>query len=120
MAFGDTNVVVLQGRVATDIDVKTLPSGKTKGSFRIAHFKGMDQQKNPQTDFFQVYVWERQAELASEMLRKGSRVLITGRLTNDTWNDKETGKPQTRAAIVGDFRVLDKREAADADEAEAE
>lgn len=47
-----------------------------------------------------VSVWGRRAEQAAELLRKGARVNVTGRLEEDRWTDKETGEERSKLRLV--------------------
>ena len=53
-----------------------------------------------------VSVWEDRAEMAAALLRTGARVRIDGRLTEQRWTDKETGKKRVAHSIVADDITL--------------
>jgi single-strand DNA-binding protein len=59
-------------------------------------------QKHEETTFVDVTLWGRQAEIAQQYLRKGSPVLIEGRLQLDPWDDKQTGQKRSRPRVVGE------------------
>jgi single-strand DNA-binding protein len=71
-----------------------------------------DRRKNPQGEwvdevtFVDVTLWGRQAEVASEYLNKGSRVLIEGRLQLDQWDDKDTGQKRSKLKVVGSQLIM--------------
>lgn len=63
------------------------------------------------TEWHNVIFWERQAEIANEYLKKGSKVMVEGRLQTRSWEDKESGQKKYMTEIVGsDLILLDKRE----------
>lgn len=99
------NQVILLGRLTRDPESRTTPSGKTVVSFSIAVDRaGSDDQ----ADFFNVTAWEKLGELVMQYLSKGRRVLVQGRLRQDTWDDKETGKKQSRIEVTAtDVTFLD-------------
>jgi len=99
------NQVILMGRLTRDPEERTTTTGKLIVSFGIA----VDRAGQDDTaDFFNVTAWEKLGELVSKYLGKGSRVLVQGRLRQDSWDDKETGKKQSRIEVVAtDVTFLD-------------
>lgn len=99
------NQVILMGRLTRDPEVRTTSTGKTITSFSIAVDRaGQDDS----ADFFDVTAWEKLGELVSQYLSKGRRCLVQGRLRQDSWDDKETGKKRTRIEVVAtDVTFLD-------------
>lgn len=99
------NQTILLGRLTRDPEQRTTPSGRTVVSFSIAVDRtGQDDQ----ADFFNVTAWEKLGELVMQYLSKGRRVLVQGRLRQDSWEDKETGKRQSRIEVVAtDVTFLD-------------
>lgn len=99
------NQVILMGRLTRDPEERTTSTGKLIVSFGIA----VDRAGQDDTaDFFNVTAWEKLGELVSKYLGKGSRVLVQGRLRQDSWDDKETGKKQSRIEVVAtDVTFLD-------------
>lgn len=99
------NQVILMGRLTRDPEMRTTPSGKSVCSFSLAVDRiGQDDQ----ADFFDVTAWEKTGELVSQYLSKGRRCLVQGRLRQDSWDDKETGKKRSRVEVVAfDVTFLD-------------
>lgn len=99
------NQVILMGRLTRDPETRTTPSGKSVTSFSLA----VDRQgQDDQADFFDVTAWEKTGELVAQYLSKGRRALVQGRLRQDSWDDKETGKKRTRVEVVAfDVTFLD-------------
>lgn len=99
------NQVILMGRLTRDPETRTTPSGKTVTSFSLA----VDRQtQDDQADFFDVTAWEKTGELVQQYLSKGRRVLIQGRLRQDSWDDKDTGKKRSKVEVVAsDVTFLD-------------
>ena len=99
------NQVILMGRLTRDPETRTTPSGKTITSFSLAVDRaGQDDQ----ADFFDITAWEKLGELVAQYLSKGRRCLVQGRLRQDSWDDKETGKKRTKVEVVAtDVTFLD-------------
>ena len=99
------NQVILMGRLTRDPEQRTTTSGRTVVSFSIA----VDRQtQDDQADFFDVTAWEKLGELVMQYLSKGRRVLVQGRLRQDSWDDKETGKRRSRIEVTAtDVTFLD-------------
>lgn len=98
------NKVFLVGRVASDIEMKTTPSGQSVCTFSLATnrtWKGKDGQKQEESQFHRIVLWQRLAEIASQFLTKGSLLLIEGRIQNRSWEDKSGVKKYT-TEIIGE------------------
>ncbi len=99
------NQVILMGRLTRDPEQRTTTTGKTIASFSIAVDRGG---QDDAADFFEVTAWEKLGELVIQYLAKGRRVLVQGRLRQDSWDDKETGKKRSRVEVVAtDVTFLD-------------
>jgi single-strand DNA-binding protein len=99
------NQVILMGRLTRDPEQRTTTSGKTIASFSIAVDRGG---QDDAADFFDVTAWEKLGELVMQYLGKGRRVLVQGRLRQDSWDDKETGKKRSRIEVTAtDVTFLD-------------
>lgn len=86
------NKVFLIGRLTADIQLRTTPSGKSVASFGVATNRvWINQQGQRQEDaqFHNIVVWGRQAEVASQFLKKGSLIFIEGRIQNRSWQDAQ-------------------------------
>jgi single-strand DNA-binding protein len=99
------NQVILMGRLTRDPEMRTTTTGKSIASFSLA----VDRQtQDDQADFFDVTAWEKLGELATQYLSKGRRCLVQGRLRQDSWDDKDTGKKRSRIEVVAtDITFLD-------------
>lgn len=96
---------MLMGRLTRDPETRTTPSGKTVTSFSLAVDRGT---QDDQADFFDVTAWEKTGELVAQYLSKGRRCLVQGRLRQDSWDDKDTGKKRSKVEVVAfDVTFLD-------------
>lgn len=103
------NRVILVGNLTRDPELRYIPSGTAVTEIGLAvndRRKGANGEWIEETTFVDVTLWGRQAEVATEYLRKGSSVLIEGRLKLDSWQDKE-GQKRSKLKVVGDqMRML--------------
>ena len=99
------NQVFLLGRLTRDPEQRTTSNGRTIASFSIAVDRGG---QDDTADFINITAWEKLADLVMQYLSKGRRVLVQGRLRQDSWEDKETGKRQSRIEVTAtDVTFLD-------------
>jgi single-strand DNA-binding protein len=104
MSRKEVNQVTIVGRVGQDPELRYFESGASMASFSVAVNRPT---KNKETDWFDVKLWGRQAEIAGEYARKGSLVGITGQLDWDSWNDKTSGELVFKPVIAGnDLRLM--------------
>jgi single-strand DNA-binding protein len=89
------NIVSLIGNLATDVELKVLDDDRKVASFVVA----IDRAGRDGADFVRVAVWNKQAELCSRSLAKGSQVGIDGRLRSRTWEDAD-GRRRTAVEVV--------------------
>ncbi len=89
------NKVFLIGRLTRDPETKTLPSGQLVCSFGLAtdrFFFDKERKKQQQTEFHNIVLFGRLAEIASQYLTKGSLTFIEGRLRTRSWQDAQGNK----------------------------
>ena len=92
------NTVVLLGRTTAQLELKQTQSGKSVVSFSLAVKRPFTKDI---TDFYNVTVWDKQAELLCRYVGKGQQVCIRGHLTNSSWTD-QNGQKHYRTDIVAD------------------
>ena len=105
------NKVILVGRLTRDPEVKSLPSGQQLASFGLAtnrYFNNKAGQKQEQTDFHNIVLFGRLAEIASQYLKKGSLALIEGRIQTRSWQGND-GATKYRTEVVGQAMQLGPR-----------
>jgi single-strand DNA-binding protein len=102
------NKVFLIGRLTKDPEMKNLPSGKSLCQISIAtdrFYTDKDGNKKQETEFHNVILFGRLAEIASQYLKKGSLVFIEGRLRTRNWED-ESGNKKLRTEIIAERMQL--------------
>src|ERR1700729_3021245 len=100
------NSVVLVGRAGRDPEMRYFESGRVKTSFSLAVNRPT---KEKETDWFDVEIWGRQAEIAGEYVRKGSLVGIEGRLDFNKWTDNAGNKNSKPVIHATGLRLLGSR-----------
>lgn len=103
------NKVIVMGNLGQDVEIKHTQGGTAVCEISLActrKWKGGDGQMKEETVWVPVTLWGRQAEIAGEYLGKGKPVLIEGRLTMDSWEDKDSGKKRTRMKVTAESLQL--------------
>lgn len=98
------NKVMLIGNLGKDPEVRYTTAGTAVASFSLAtteKFKKKDGEWEDKTEWHNVTLWGRLAEIAGEYLSKGKPVYVEGRLQTRKWQDRE-GKDRYTTEIVGD------------------
>ena len=107
------NKVILIGNLGKDPEVRYLEGGIAVANFPIATtetFRDKNGNKNEQTEWHQIVLWRRLAEVAEKYLRKGQMVYLEGKIRSRTWDDKDGNKRYT-TEIFGDvLTILSRRE----------
>lgn len=94
------NSVVVVGRVGRDAEIKYFESGKVKANFSVAVNRWDAKTKSETTDWFNVDVWDKQAEFAGEYVKKGTQLAVEGRIAQNKWTDKATGNERENFLVV--------------------
>ncbi len=100
--MSDLNSVVLVGRLVRDPELKYTPQGAPVCEFTLAsnrRFTKKDGEKVEEVAFVDVVVWNRLAEISAEYLKKGRMIVVSGQLTQDRWEDKETGQKRSKLRV---------------------
>ncbi|HUZ92743.1 MAG TPA: single-stranded DNA-binding protein [Candidatus Paceibacterota bacterium] len=96
------NKAIIIGRVTADPQLRTTAGGQPVSSFGIATNRVWTDKsgaKQEETEFHNIVVWGRTAEIAAQYLTKGATVLIEGRLQTRSWTDKTGGQRKTTEII---------------------
>lgn len=100
------NTTVIVGRVGKDPDVKYYESGKVRTSFSVAVNRWDSKTKSEVTDWFNIEVWDKQAEFAGEYVKKGRLVAVDGRIQISTYTDATGSEKQWNSIIASNVRLL--------------
>lgn len=108
MSFNQVTVV---GNLTRDPEVRQLDSGTSVAEIGIAVNSRQKRGEEwvDEVDYFDVTVWGRQAENVGEYLHKGSKVLISGRLKQDRWENEASEKRSKVKIIAREVQFLDSK-----------
>jgi len=99
------NKAIIVGNLTRDPELKSLPSGAKVTEFSVATnrvWTDQSGQKQESADYHNIVVFGRQAETSAQYLKKGSGVLVEGRLQTRSWEDQGTGKKMYRTEIIAE------------------
>jgi single-strand DNA-binding protein len=102
-AMASVNKVILIGNLGRDPEVRTTPSGQTVASFSVAtseSFNDRSGARQERTDWHNITVWGKQAEICSQYLKKGRSVYIEGRISYSQYEAKDGTGKRYRTEIV--------------------
>ena len=93
------NTATIVGRAGQDAEIRYFESGKVKTTFSLAVNRWDAKTKGEVTDWFNIEVWDKQAEFAGEYIKKGRQVVVDGRISISKWND-QSGEERERFLVV--------------------
>ena len=106
------NKIMLIGRLGKDVELRHTASGTPVATFSLAtseKTKNKSGEYEEKTEWHNIVLWQKQAELAAEYLAKGSQVYIEGRIQTRKWQDKD-GNDRYTTEIIGDrLQFLDSK-----------
>lgn len=108
------NKVQLIGNLTRDPELRYTPTGTAVCSFSIATNRGWTTdsgEKKEETDFHRIVAWNKLAELCSQLLAKGRKVYVEGRLANRKYTGQDGQEKQITEIVIEDMLVLDSRRA---------
>jgi single-strand DNA-binding protein len=107
------NKVILVGRLGKDPEIRSTPQGTSVVKFTVAtdeKFTDRNGEKQERTEWHNITVWGKLAEICGQYLKKGKLVYLEGSLRTDSWDDKETGQKRYRTEVVANqMKMLDRR-----------
>jgi len=99
------NKVFIIGNLTRDPELKAIPSGTKVCSFSVATnrvWKDKNGAKQEAVDFHNVVVFGRQAETTVQYMKKGSQVMVEGRMQTRSWDDAATNTKKYRTEVIAD------------------
>lgn len=109
MANFNLNKVILGGRITSDPELKTTPSGVAVTSFTLAvnrRFKS-EGQTEAQADFITVVAWRQTAEFITRYFRKGSSLCVIGSIQTRSWTDQQGIKRYSTEVVADEAMFVD-------------
>jgi len=102
----DLNNCSFIGRLGRDIELKYTPSGEAVANFSIAcgdDYKDKNGQKVEQTNWINIVMFSKRAELAAQYLKKGSRLYVSGKQITRKWQDKNNQDRYTTEIVANEM-----------------
>jgi len=99
------NKVFIIGNLTRDPELKAIPSGIKVCSFSVATnrvWKDKNGARQEAADYHNVVVFGRQAETVAQYMKKGSQVMIEGRMQTRSWDDAATNTKKYRTEVIAD------------------
>ena len=106
-SFNSLNRVILVGNMTRDPELRHTPSGLAVTEITLAVNDSRKTQTGEwveDTSFIDVTLWGRQAEIVCEYKRKGSPLLVEGRLKQDTW--EQDGQKRSKIKVIAERMIL--------------
>ena len=103
------NKVILMGNLTRDVEMRTTSGGQSVANFSLAvsrSWKGQDGQTQEQTSFINCVAWGKPGEIIAQYTSKGSPLLVSGRLDQRSYEDKDGNKRQVVEVVVEDFNFI--------------
>ena len=102
------NKVVLMGNLTRDPELRTTPNGQTVASFSLAvnrSWKNAQGEQQEAVDYIDCNIWGKPAEIINQYMKKGSGILVSGRLQQRSW-EQEGQKRSKVEVVVEDFNFV--------------
>ncbi len=115
------NKAIIVGNLTRDPEMRYTPQGHAVTSFSVATNRDWvtDGEKKEQAEFHNVVAWNKLAEICSQLLSKGRKVYVEGRLQTRSWDDQNGTKHYRTEIVVDEMVVLDSRPVRSGDDSTA-
>src|SRR3990167_9236710 len=103
------NQVQLIGNLTRDPELKYTPQGTAVCTFSVATnrtWKTETGESKEEADFHRVVAWRQLAEICGKLLKKGSKVFVSGRLSTRSWDEKDGQKKFMTEVVISDMILL--------------
>lgn len=103
------NKVIAIGNITKDPEVRYMSNGEAVANFSLAcneSWKGKDGKRQEHTEFLNIVMYRKLAEIAGQYLKKGSAVYIEGKLQTRKWQDKDGKDRYTTEIIADEMKML--------------
>ena len=105
------NRVVMMGRLTKDPEIRYAQNGNAVAGFTIAVDRRFKRDGEPEADFFNCSAFGKTAEFVEKYVKKGTKVVIEGRLQNDTYNNKDGNKVTATKIMVDSMEFAESKQA---------
>ena len=114
------NKVILMGRLTRDPEVSSSTSGTTFARYSIAVDRRFKREGEPDADFFNCTSFGKQAEFVERYLKKGTKVVVSGRLQNNNYTNKDGQKVYDVRIMVEDVEFAESKNGGGSDNSGAQ
>lgn len=121
MSSRSLNKVQLIGNLTRDPELRYTPTGAAVCTIGLATnrmWTTESGEKKEETEFHRVVAWNKLAELCSQLLTKGRKIYVEGRLRTNSWQGTDGAQRSTTEVVIEDMIILDSRKPVVAGEAE--
>lgn len=105
------NKVIMMGRLTKDPDITNTTNGTVIAKYNIAVDRKFKRDGDPDADFFSCTSFGKQAEFVEKYLKKGTKVVITGRVQNNNYTDKNGQKVYGTVLMVEEIEFAESKKA---------
>lgn len=105
---------MLIGNLTRDPEMRYTPQGAAVCTFGVATNRNWTTdtgEKKEDVEFHNVVAWNKLAEICSQLLKKGRKVFVEGRLSTRSWQGQDGTQKQRTEVVISDMVILDKKEA---------
>jgi single-strand DNA-binding protein len=116
MGSRSVNMAILIGNLTRDPEMRYTPSGSAVTTFGIATNREWTDSagtKQEAADFHNIVCWGKLAELCNQLLKKGRKVYVKGRLSTSTWEGSDGQKRNKTEVVIDEMVILDSRRESD-------
>ena len=106
------NKVILVGNLGKDPELRNFEGGNMVANFTLATtevYRDKNGNKADHTEWHNIAMWGKLADIAGKLLRKGSKVYLEGKIKSRSWEDKEGNKRYVTEIIADSFTLLDRK-----------
>ena len=107
------NKVMLIGNLTRDPEMRYTPQGTAVCTFGVATNRSWTTdtgEKKDEADFHNIVAWSKLAEICTQLLKKGRKVYVEGRLSTRSWQGTDGTQKQRTEVVINDMVILDRKE----------
>lgn len=106
------NKVMLIGNLTRDPEIRYTPQGAAVCTFGVATNRSWvtdSGEKKEDAEFHNIVAWNKLAEICSQLLKKGRKVFVEGRLSTRSWQGQDGSQKQRTEVVITDMVILDRK-----------
>lgn len=105
------NKVIMMGRLTKDPEIRATQSGTSIAHFSLAVDRRFKKEGDASADFFNCTTFGKQAEFCEKYLKKGTKILLSGRIENSTYTNKDGQKVTATGIVVEEVEFAESKKA---------